>query len=192
MWPHLGRKYVRNVLEFEVGRVTRRSAVLRMTFTDQALAQPRSLPQALRRRDLPLLQDQHRSGTNPITRHTTGHGPGSFLHRQRRSLLRMGIHLDAAGPQLHAAGRVAARGRRNVCVPAPALADRADHRVPRACGDSRIAVVVDDDQSDAAGRQNRCSDSSRIRSRSSMLAMKNCAKPIWSNRARPSPCVEGQ
>lgn len=39
MWPHLGRKYVRNVLEFEVGRVTRRSAVLRMTFTDQALAQ---------------------------------------------------------------------------------------------------------------------------------------------------------
>lgn len=39
MWPHMGRKYVRDVLEFEVGRVTRRSAVLRMTFTDRALAQ---------------------------------------------------------------------------------------------------------------------------------------------------------
>ena len=39
MWPHIGRKYVRDVLEFEVGRVTRRSAVLRMTFTDRALAQ---------------------------------------------------------------------------------------------------------------------------------------------------------
>ena len=39
MWPYFGRKYVRDVLEFEVGRVTRRSAVLRMTFTDRALAQ---------------------------------------------------------------------------------------------------------------------------------------------------------
>ncbi len=39
MWPRIGRKYVRDVLEFEVGRVTRRSAVLRMTFTDRALAQ---------------------------------------------------------------------------------------------------------------------------------------------------------
>lgn len=39
MWPYMGRKYVRDVLEFEVGRVTRRSAVLRMTFTDRALAQ---------------------------------------------------------------------------------------------------------------------------------------------------------
>ncbi len=39
MWPHIGRKYVRDVLEFEVGRVTRRSAVLRMTFTDRALSQ---------------------------------------------------------------------------------------------------------------------------------------------------------
>lgn len=39
MWPHMGRKYVRDVLEFEVGLVTRRSAVLRMTFTDRALAQ---------------------------------------------------------------------------------------------------------------------------------------------------------
>lgn len=39
MWPYLGNKYVRRVLEFEVGRVTNRSAVLRMTFTDRALAQ---------------------------------------------------------------------------------------------------------------------------------------------------------
>ncbi len=39
MWPHFGSKYVRGVLEFEVGRVTRRSAVLRMTFTDRALVQ---------------------------------------------------------------------------------------------------------------------------------------------------------
>ena len=39
MWPYLGGKYVRGVLEFEVGRVTSRSAVLRMTFTDRALAQ---------------------------------------------------------------------------------------------------------------------------------------------------------
>ena len=39
MWPYLGGKYVRGVLEFEVGRVTARSAVLRMTFTDRALAQ---------------------------------------------------------------------------------------------------------------------------------------------------------
>ena len=39
MWPYFGRKYVRDVLEFEVGRVTRRSAVLRMTFTDRALSQ---------------------------------------------------------------------------------------------------------------------------------------------------------
>lgn len=39
MWPYLGGKYVRGVLEFEVGRVTVRSAVLRMTFTDRALVQ---------------------------------------------------------------------------------------------------------------------------------------------------------
>lgn len=39
MWPYLGSKYVRGVLEFEVGRVTTRSAVLRMTFTDRALVQ---------------------------------------------------------------------------------------------------------------------------------------------------------
>ena len=39
MWPYFGSKYVRGVLEFEVGRVTRRSAVLRMTFTDRALVQ---------------------------------------------------------------------------------------------------------------------------------------------------------
>ncbi|MBA3752960.1 MAG: hypothetical protein H0X01_02185, partial [Nitrospira sp.] len=39
MWPYLGSKYVRGVLEFEVGRVTSRSAVLRMTFTDRALKQ---------------------------------------------------------------------------------------------------------------------------------------------------------
>jgi signal transduction histidine kinase/CheY-like chemotaxis protein len=39
MWPHFGSKYVRGVLEFEVGRVTARSAVLRMTFTDRALVQ---------------------------------------------------------------------------------------------------------------------------------------------------------
>jgi len=39
MWPYFGRKYVRDVLEFEVGRVTRRSAVLRMTFTERALVQ---------------------------------------------------------------------------------------------------------------------------------------------------------
>lgn len=39
MWPYLGSKYVRGVLEFEVGRVTTRSAVLRMTFTDRALIQ---------------------------------------------------------------------------------------------------------------------------------------------------------
>lgn len=39
MWPYFGSKYVRGVLEFEVGQVTRRSAVLRMTFTDRALVQ---------------------------------------------------------------------------------------------------------------------------------------------------------
>ncbi|MCC2642892.1 MAG: protein of unknown function, putative Histidine kinase [Nitrospira sp.] len=39
MWPYFGSKYVRGVLEFEVGRVTNRSAVLRMTFTDRALLQ---------------------------------------------------------------------------------------------------------------------------------------------------------
>ena len=39
MWPYFGSKYVRGVLEFEVGQVTTRSAVLRMTFTDRALAQ---------------------------------------------------------------------------------------------------------------------------------------------------------
>lgn len=39
MWPYLGGKYVRGVLEFEVGRVTARSAVLRMTFTDRAFVQ---------------------------------------------------------------------------------------------------------------------------------------------------------
>jgi signal transduction histidine kinase/CheY-like chemotaxis protein len=39
MWPYFGSKYVRGVLEFEVGLVTKRSAVLRMTFTDRALVQ---------------------------------------------------------------------------------------------------------------------------------------------------------
>ena len=39
MWPYFGSKYVRGVLEFEVGLVTTRSAVLRMTFTDRALVQ---------------------------------------------------------------------------------------------------------------------------------------------------------
>jgi signal transduction histidine kinase/ActR/RegA family two-component response regulator len=39
MWPYFGSKYVRGVLEFEVGRVTNRSAVLRMKFTDRAFAQ---------------------------------------------------------------------------------------------------------------------------------------------------------
>ncbi len=39
MWPYFGNKYVKGVLEFEVGEVTSRSAVLRMKFTERALAQ---------------------------------------------------------------------------------------------------------------------------------------------------------
>ncbi|MGH7258281.1 MAG: GAF domain-containing protein, partial [Nitrospiraceae bacterium] len=39
MWPYFGSKYVKGVLEFEVGTVTKRSAVLRMKFTDKALKQ---------------------------------------------------------------------------------------------------------------------------------------------------------
>jgi signal transduction histidine kinase/ActR/RegA family two-component response regulator len=39
MWPYFGSKYVKGVLEFEVGKITNRSAVLRMKFTDRALAQ---------------------------------------------------------------------------------------------------------------------------------------------------------
>ncbi|MET0514489.1 MAG: ATP-binding protein [Nitrospiraceae bacterium] len=39
MWVYVGQKYTKGVLEFEVGKVTNRSAILRMRFTDKALRQ---------------------------------------------------------------------------------------------------------------------------------------------------------
>lgn len=39
MWAYVGQKYTKGVLEFGVGRVTNRSAILRMRFTEKALRQ---------------------------------------------------------------------------------------------------------------------------------------------------------
>jgi signal transduction histidine kinase/CheY-like chemotaxis protein len=39
MWAYVGQKYTKGVLEFGVGKVTNRSAILRMRFTEKALSQ---------------------------------------------------------------------------------------------------------------------------------------------------------
>ena len=38
MWAYVGQKYTKGVLEFGVGNVTNRSAILRMRFTEKAFA----------------------------------------------------------------------------------------------------------------------------------------------------------
>jgi hypothetical protein len=73
----------------------------------------RSLPEAVRGCHLPLLQEQHCASTDATARYTGRHGQGPLLHRQRRSLLRMGIHMDAASPQFRTARHVDARRGRH-------------------------------------------------------------------------------
>ena len=178
-WPlQPGRKYACNVLEFEVGRVTRPlSRPGHDALPIGAGPCRRPLPQALRRRDLPLLQDPPSLGYKPTT--SAYHRPRSGIFPALPTAIPTSeweFHPDAAGPQLHAAG-LRLLGRRNVCVLRPAAGRPCDHRVPRAAAipASLLWMMI----SDADGPSRRAHrDSIQDQSRSSMLAAKNCAKPI--------------